>query len=178
MRPCARDDLCSGGFVTQTSEEWSVRPPPGDNVRFVDTVQVSIIAAISLKIARVFLRMRADPLQLRCTIDDIYGQAIAVDLVVDGQFHRRVDISLFLVSAHVHIDVIGAPVCQPVNQPRVAVEVTSATAGNSIVLVAISISPLLIKKCKGRQLKVGPSSNPEPVTSATTERAPAWYVRP
>ena len=84
---------------------------------------VGVIAAIRLHIAEFLLRMTPDSLKPRSAIDDVDGQGEAIDFVVDGQFHRRVDIALFLVPAYVPIGVVGPAVRQPVNQPRVAVEI-------------------------------------------------------
>jgi hypothetical protein len=40
-------------------------------------------------------------------VDDIYSQTEAIDLVSDGQIERRVDVALFLASAHMQVLMIG-----------------------------------------------------------------------
>ena len=56
--------------------------------------------------------MRRRRLQMRYPIDDVDRQIEAVDLVQDRQFQRRIDVAFFLVSAHVHIVVIGVAIRQ------------------------------------------------------------------
>ena len=84
---------------------------------------VCVVAAVDLLVAEFLLGMRADALKFGNAVDHVDRQTEAIDLVVDRQFHRRIDVALFLVAAHVHVLVIGAPVRQPVNQPRIAVEI-------------------------------------------------------
>ena len=62
------------------------------------------------------------PLQLGDAVDRVNGQAEAVGLVIDGQFHRRVDVAFLLVSAHVKRLVL-AGVGQAVDQPGITMEV-------------------------------------------------------
>ena len=56
-------------------------------------------------------------------VDHVDSQVEPVDLICHGQFQRRVDVPVLLVSAHVQILVAVAPVCELVNQPRIAVKV-------------------------------------------------------
>ena len=66
--------------------------------------------------------MRADALQFWDSVNRVNRKTEPVCLVVDCQLHRRVDVAFFLVTAHVQVAVIVAPVGQPVNQPRVTVK--------------------------------------------------------
>src|SRR5579864_7386404 len=84
---------------------------------------MGIVAARDLLVQESFLGVASDSLQLRNSIDDVHSEAETVDVVVDRQFQRRVDASFLLVSTHVDIGEIRAPVSQAVNQLRVAVEV-------------------------------------------------------
>jgi hypothetical protein len=63
------------------------------------------------------------PLKLRRTTDYLDRQGKAVNLIIDRQLHRRINIALFLVSPHVHVAVAGATICQAVNQRGVAMEI-------------------------------------------------------
>ena len=67
--------------------------------------------------------MGARRLQAGHTIDDIHGQAEAVDLVLDRQFQRRIDVAFFLVASHVQVCVVLAAIGEPVDQPGIAVEI-------------------------------------------------------
>src|SRR5438034_9081625 len=51
------------------------------------------------------------------------GQAEPINVVLDGQLQRSVDIALFLVTADVHIAVIRAAVSQTMDEPRISVEI-------------------------------------------------------
>ena len=84
---------------------------------------VRIVAAPDLQIAKLLLRVRSRNAQPRDAVDHVDRQAETVDLVVDGQFQRCVDVALLLVPAHVHVFMIGAAVSQPVDQPRVTVKI-------------------------------------------------------
>ena len=67
---------------------------------------------------------RTDPRhpQPRHPVDHVHRQGEPVDLVLDRQFQRGVDVPLLLVPPHVQVLVVRPPVRQPVDQPRVAVE--------------------------------------------------------
>jgi len=84
---------------------------------------VSIVLTVDLHIAQNFFGVGAGHLQCGYPIDNVDGQAKTIDLVLDGQIERRVDVSSFLVPAHVQVFVIGASVGQAVDQPGIAVEV-------------------------------------------------------
>ena len=73
-------------------------------------------------------------------VDDVDGQVEAVDLVVDRQLQRRVDVALLLVAADVQVVVVRAAVGQPVDQPGIAVEVEDdrLVVGEQRVEVAVA----------------------------------------
>ena len=84
---------------------------------------VGVGPASDLLVAEFLPGVAPDPLQPGDAVDGVDGQAEAIGLVVDGQLHRRVDVALFLVPAHVHVPVVLSAVGQAVDQPGVAVEV-------------------------------------------------------
>src|SRR5271165_4636265 len=100
-----------------------VRPHPSRGFGLVDAVFVRVIAALDLHVQEAFFGVAADLLQARHAVDGVHRQAEAVNVVVDGQFKRRVDVALLLVTAHMHVVVIVAAVSEAMNQPRVSVEV-------------------------------------------------------
>jgi hypothetical protein len=61
-------------------------------------------------------------------VDCVDGQAEAVALVADRQLERRVDIALLPVAAHVDVLLMRPMVGQPVDQPRVGMEVEDEPA--------------------------------------------------
>ena len=101
----------------------SVRPSPICDLRHIDAVLMRVVAAIDLDVAEPLLGVSPDFLELRGAVDRVDRQGEAVDLIVDGEFHGRVDIAFFLVPAHVQIPVIGAAVGQAMNQPGITVEI-------------------------------------------------------
>ena len=82
-----------------------------------------IVPAGYLHVSKLLLGMRANRLQFRHAIDDVDRQRVAIYFVVDCQFHRRVDVAAFPVTANVKVPVISSVVSEPVNQPRIAVKV-------------------------------------------------------
>ena len=54
-------------------------------------------------------------------VDDVHDEVVAVHVVDDEHVERRGRGALLLVAADVQVVVVGAPVGQPVDQPRVAV---------------------------------------------------------
>src|SRR5215831_3594579 len=57
------------------------------------------------------------------TVDSVNGQAEPVRLVANGQLQRCVDVALLLVTAHMDVALAWPTVSEPVNQPRIRVEV-------------------------------------------------------
>jgi hypothetical protein len=86
-------------------------------------VLVRVTQAIELHVAESLLGVSANALQFWRAVDGVHGQAEAIDLIFDGQFHRRVDIALLFVPAHLKIVVICAPIRQFVNEPGITVEI-------------------------------------------------------
>ena len=84
---------------------------------------VGVVLAFDLHVAQYFFGVGARHLQRRDPIDHVDRQAEAIDLVLNGQIERRVDVSFFLVAAHVQVLVIGTPIGQAMDQPGIAVEV-------------------------------------------------------
>ena len=56
-------------------------------------------------------------------VDGVDGQAEAIGLIADGEFQRRVDVTLLLVAAHVNIVLAWPTVGEAMDQPRVTVKV-------------------------------------------------------
>ena len=98
-----------------------------------------IVTALNLPVAHFLLDVGARHLQPRYTVDNVDRQAEAVDLIVDGKLQWRVDIALFLVSAHVQVLAVGPPVGQAVDQPGVAVEIENDRLVDSKQAVEITI---------------------------------------
>src|SRR5205807_6494676 len=100
-----------------------VRPLPGGSIRPVCAVLVGIISARYLFVKEFLFCVGTDSLKLRNAFNNIHGQAEPINVVLDGQLQRSVDIALFLVTADVHIAVIRAAVSQTMDEPRISVEI-------------------------------------------------------
>src|SRR3954453_13913181 len=90
--------------------------------RLVHAMLVGVVLAIDLHVAQYLLRVCAGNEQPGYAVNDIDRQSEAIDLVLNGQIKGRVDISLFLVTAHMQVLVIRPSIGQPMDQPWIAVE--------------------------------------------------------
>ena len=84
---------------------------------------IGVSAARDLSVTEFFFRMTANGLKQGHPIDSVNRQTEAVGLVVDGEFHGCIDVPLFLVTSDMQVLVIGTPIGQAVNQPRVSMEI-------------------------------------------------------
>src|SRR5215813_14489859 len=100
-----------------------VWPLPVGSFRLIDAVLKGVISARNLLVPEFLHGMATDLLQFRNVPYHVHRQAETVDLVLDGQFQRCIDVSLFLVTADVHISVIRATVGQTMNQPGISMKV-------------------------------------------------------
>src|SRR5208337_3892998 len=105
------------------SESKVGRPGPPIHLRLVYAVLVCVGLAFELQGAQLFLRVSAGYAQGRHPIDHVHRNGEAINLVPNGQVEWSVDIAVLLVAADVQVLVIGAPVSEPVNQPRIPVKV-------------------------------------------------------
>src|SRR5271166_4827463 len=99
-----------------------LRPSPPGDLRPVDEMLVRVGPAGNLLITELIFGVAPDPLQSGNSVNGVDGQAESIDLVVDRQLHRGVDIAFFLITTYVHSLVLPA-VGQAVNQIRITVEV-------------------------------------------------------
>ena len=81
----------------------------------VDAVFVGVVLTLDLHVAELLLDVPAGDAERGHAVDDVDGQAEAVDLVADRQVKRRVDVALLLVAADVEVLVVRPAVCQPMN---------------------------------------------------------------
>ncbi len=56
-------------------------------------------------------------------VDDVNREVETIDLVLDGELQRRIDIAVLLVAADMEVLMIGPAVGEFVNQPGVTVEI-------------------------------------------------------
>ena len=99
-----------------------MRPSPSTNFGHVDTVFVRVVATFDLFVAELLPGVTSDCLQPRDAINSVDRQGEAINFIVNGQFHRGVDVPVFLVATHVQVPV-GAGVGQAVNEVGIAMEV-------------------------------------------------------
>ena len=99
------------------------RPSPVDDFGLVDAVLVGVVAAVELLVQQRLARMRAAHLQRRDTVDRVDRQRKPIHLVLNGESIGVLMLPLLLVAAHMQVVVIGAAIGQPMNQPRIGMEV-------------------------------------------------------
>jgi hypothetical protein len=71
---------------------------------------VGVILALDLRVAELLLGMRPDHLQPWHTVDHIHRQTEPVDLILDRQLERRVDVAFLLAASNVQVVVVRTPV--------------------------------------------------------------------
>src|SRR5580692_10887247 len=92
-------------------------PRPVLDVRCVDAFAIGIGDALDDLVLEPLLHVGRRILQPRDPIDDIDGERESVDLVLDGQLQRRVDISPLLISPDVNVRVVRSPIRELVDEP-------------------------------------------------------------
>jgi len=108
-------------------------PFPVANLGQVVTVLRDVAPVIKQFIADGLLGVSGACAHLGHAVDHIADQS-AVQLIAHAHVKRRRGRALFLVSAHMQVLMVGAPVREAVNQPRVAME--SENYGLSVVKIA------------------------------------------
>lgn len=116
--------LDSTGGVAQRQPSRLEWPAPVVELIRVRTRLVCMVLTLDPRFPQLLPRRRTRIAQLALAqIDGQDGETEAVRLVADAQLEWRVDVALFLVTAHVH-EILPRPVVrQPVHHPGVAVEV-------------------------------------------------------
>ncbi len=134
-----------------------MRPFPFRELRPVVIFPKREVETLNDLVLHQFLNMSSHYLKLGHAVDDIDDQVEAVDLIADGQFHRRVYVAILLVAAHMNIAAVGTAIGQPVDQIGIAVEVEDYrfVFGEQAVEVGVG------KTCTSRKTpcsKIGTSS--------------------
>ena len=97
-------------------------PCPAADLGRILAVLVDVLLVIDKRIAdRLFCIGRARA-QLRHAVNHVLHQVKTVQIVEHAHVEGRGRCPFFLVAAHVEIVMIGAPIGQAMNQPRVAVK--------------------------------------------------------
>ena len=99
-----------------------------------------VATTVNLHILEFLLGMRTGCTQLGYSVYHIYGQSEAVCLVVNGQFHRSIDVAPFLVAPDMQMLVVRPVVGEPVDQPGIAMEVENDRFVDSKQTVKVSIA--------------------------------------
>lgn len=89
----------------------------------VDTVLERIRDGPDLLVPELFTDGRSPVVQVGHLVDGLHGETESIGLVLDGEFERGVDVSLFPVSTDVDVAGPVSPVGESVNEPGVRVEV-------------------------------------------------------
>src|ERR1700745_834932 len=99
-----------------------MRPSPASDLGHISPVLVSVVPACDLHIAETFHGVRSDHLEPWNTLDDVHCQTEAVNFVSDRQLQRCIDVALFLVATHMHVDMVFSPVSQSMDEPWIPVK--------------------------------------------------------
>jgi hypothetical protein len=89
----------------------------------VDTVLESIRDGPDLLVPELLTDGRSPVVQVGHPIDGLHGETESIGLVLDGEFERGVDVSLFPVTTDVDVAGSVPPVGESVDEPGVRVEV-------------------------------------------------------
>ena len=84
---------------------------------------MGVMPALELLVQQRLARMRAARPEEGHPVDHVDRERETVDLVLDRQLHRGVDVALLLVAADVNVVVIGAAVGQAMDEPGIGMEV-------------------------------------------------------
>src|SRR5579859_1464888 len=101
----------------------SLWPRPVPDLRPVYAVRVRVLHTVGNLITEPLLRVGTYVAKARYALDNVQSQVVTADVVQDRQLERGVDITLFLVPAHVDVFVILPAVREPVNEQRITVKV-------------------------------------------------------
>ena len=100
--------------------EW---PLPVRDVLRIDTELVRVVFTFYLLVEQKLPNIGSSDVESWDPVDRIDRQAEAIRLVLDRQLQRGVDISHFLVAAYVDIVLSRPAIGEPVNKPRIGMEV-------------------------------------------------------
>src|SRR5271167_176944 len=100
-----------------------IRPLPVRDVWSIHAEFISVVFACDLLVAQGLANAGPRDAETGHPVDGVNGQAEPVGLVANGQLQRRVDVALLLVTAHMDVALAGPAVREPVDQPRIGVEV-------------------------------------------------------
>src|SRR4051794_26855443 len=104
-----------------TSTCTSVGPDPVAHVRRVLAVLTGVLPVPQPFVHHLLPHVRGPAAEARDPVDDVHDEPEPVEVVEHDHVERRGRRPLLLVPADMEVGVVGAPVGQPVDQPRVAV---------------------------------------------------------
>ena len=81
-----------------------------------------ILLVLDQLVLELLLQVNPFGAGLRQAVDGIHDQMETVHIVQYGHVERRGDGAFFLVAADMNVIVVGAPVSQPVDQPRISMK--------------------------------------------------------
>ena len=115
--PASCPDVGHEPNLSQPGFPPDLTPPlPVANFFFIDAFGVGIGDALDDLSFQPFLDVSADRAQARNAVNDIDSQVKAIDLVEDGKLQRGIDIALLLVSPHMNVVMVPAPIAELVDE--------------------------------------------------------------
>src|SRR5450432_2200412 len=106
-------------------ESWpgsTVFPAPVADLRHVAAMRVDVAAVLGELFHQAALETRPRITALRYARDGIHHEVESIEIVQHRHVEGRGDGAFLLVAAHVDVVVVGAPVSQAVNEPRISME--------------------------------------------------------
>ena len=116
-----------------------IGPFPVHDLGLIDTVFICVIAASNLLVPELIFGVSSFYLETGHAIDDIDGDAEAVDSVANRQFERCIDVPALVVPVHMEIVVIVPAINQAVDHPGIVVEVENHRLIESKQAIKIAI---------------------------------------
>src|SRR3954451_6005663 len=98
-------------------------PPPVPYFGFVYAFRVSVVDAFNDLSLQPFLDVCARTLQPRHPVDHVDSKSESIHLVSNGEFQRRIDVSLLFISTDVNVGVIRPAISKLVHQPGISVKI-------------------------------------------------------
>src|SRR5579864_151810 len=95
-------------------------PLPVQHFRHIDAMLVYVLLVLDQFVPQKLFEMSADALQCGNAIDSIARQVKTVEVVHHGHIERRGRGAFLFVAAHVQVVMVVPSVCEPVNEPGIA----------------------------------------------------------
>src|SRR5262249_61868030 len=105
-----------------TARGWGSGPPPVEDARLVFTMLGDVLPVCHERVSNRLLGVRRSRTKCRHTIDDIADETKTIQLGQDAHIERRRGGAFLLVAPDMQVAMVGPPVRQAMDEPRVAMK--------------------------------------------------------